>query len=63
MVGAPLELAIQLPGQFAAAAGRIACADIEIATPFRGLGQRVLTSSGPEKGLLDVREIVLAPPA
>ena len=32
-------------------------------TQFRGLGQRVLTSSGPEKGLLDVREIVLAPPA
>ncbi|MFM2053871.1 MAG: hypothetical protein RL456_1908 [Pseudomonadota bacterium] len=27
---------------------------------YRGLGQRVLATSGPEKGLLDVREIVLA---
>ena len=26
---------------------------------FRGLGQRILTSSGPELGLLEVREIVL----
>ncbi len=29
---------------------------------FRGLGQRILTSSGPELGLLEVREILLSPP-
>lgn len=28
---------------------------------YRGVGQRVLTSSGPELGLLDVREVVLHP--
>lgn len=28
---------------------------------FKGLGQRILTSSGPEIGLLDVREILLSP--
>ncbi|HLL12354.1 MAG TPA: type VI secretion system accessory protein TagJ, partial [Rubrivivax sp.] len=28
---------------------------------FRGLGQRVLTSSGPELGLLEIREIVISP--
>ncbi len=28
---------------------------------FRGLGQRILTSSGPELGLLEVREILLSP--
>lgn len=28
---------------------------------YRGLGQRVLTSSGPELGLLEVREILLEP--
>jgi type VI secretion system protein ImpE len=28
---------------------------------YRGVGQRVLTSSGPERGLLDVRELVLRP--
>lgn len=30
---------------------------------FRGLGQRVLTCSGAELGLLEVREILLTPPA
>lgn len=30
---------------------------------FRGLGQRLLTTSGAEVGLLDAREIVLHPPA
>lgn len=30
-------------------------------THFRGLGQRILTTSGPELGLLEVREILLAP--
>ena len=30
---------------------------------YRGSGQRVLTSSGPELGLLDVRELVLQPAA
>jgi type VI secretion system protein ImpE len=28
---------------------------------FRGLGQRILTTNGPELGLLDIREILLTP--
>jgi type VI secretion system protein ImpE len=30
---------------------------------FRGVGQRVLTTSGPELGLLEARDIVLTPAA
>jgi len=36
---------------------------LELATDqYRGLGQRLLTTSGDELGVLDVREIELAPP-
>lgn len=38
-----------------------ALAPEEAPEQYRGSGQRVLTSSGPELGLLDVRELVLQP--
>lgn len=40
-----------------------ALAPDEAPEQYRGAGQRVLTSSGPELGLLDVRELVLQPAA
>ncbi len=55
------------PGSGASAAGAVQLSRttewLELSPDqFSGMGQRLLTTSGPELGLLEAREIVLAPP-